>query len=118
MPDIDQTPVRSLYVGEVPTYLESLGHQAAGGPLPFRPRPAPSPDPIESAGWIRLAEDRPVDALLLATMADAWAPLIFGVIAEPILVPTLTFNLFWRAIPRDDARWCLITLRTEAAASG
>jgi Thioesterase-like superfamily len=118
VPDIDQTPVRSLYVGEVPTYLSHWHIKPVVGLLPFTAPVRTLTDPIESAGWLRLVEDRPVDALLLATMADAWSPLIFGVIAEPILVPTLTFNLLWRGIPPEDARWCLTSLRTEAAASG
>jgi hypothetical protein len=118
VPTNEQASISSLYDGEVPTYLTHWQIKPVRGPLPFTAPISALHDPIECAGWLRLAEDRPVDALLLATMADAWAPLIFGVIAEPILVPTLTFNLLWRATPRDDARWCLTSLRTEAAASG
>jgi hypothetical protein len=50
-------------------------------------------------------------------MADAWAPVIFGVLEGPALVPTLSFNLLWRAQPTD-TRWCFITLRTEVVSEG
>jgi hypothetical protein len=50
-------------------------------------------------------------------MADAWAPVIFGVLDGPTLVPTLSFNLLWRA-QISDTRWCFITLRTETLSGG
>jgi hypothetical protein len=118
VPAAGETESRSFYAGASPVYLDHWEIRPLRGHVPFA---APTRDliaPIDSAGWIRLREDRPVDAGVLAAMADAWAPLVFGVIAEPMLVPTLSFNLLWRATPRAEDRWCLISLRTEASAGG
>jgi hypothetical protein len=118
VPAAGETPVRSLYEGASPTYLDHWEIRPVRGHLPFAAPTRDVTEPIDCAGWIRLREDRPVDAGVLVAMADAWAPLVFGVIAEPMLVPTLSFNLLWRATPGADARWCLISLRTEASAGG
>jgi hypothetical protein len=118
LPAAGESQVQSLYEGASPVYLDHWEIRPLAGPLPFT---APTRDltaPIDCAGWIRLREDRAVDAGVLAAMADAWAPLVFGVIAQPMLVPTLSFNLLWRATPRAEDRWCLISLRTEASAGG
>lgn len=117
-PAVHETPVQSLYAGNAPTYLDHWELRPLRGHLPFRAPRQELTEPLEVSGWIRLREDRPVDASLLATMADAWAPVVFGVLDKPMLVPTLSFNLMWRAGPAATARWCLVALRTEASAGG
>lgn len=113
-----ETPVQSLYEGASPVYLGHWEIRPVRGHLPFAAPTRELTEPIANTGWIRLREDRPIDAEVLVAMADAWAPLVFGVIAEPMLVPTLSFNLLWRGQPGPAARWCLISLRSEASAGG
>ena len=108
---------RSLYEGASPAYLDHWEIQPVSGHLPFSSPMNTPGGPLDCAGWIRLREDRPVDASLLAAMADAWAPVIFGVLEGPAVVPTLSFNLLWRAQP-SSTQWCFITLRTEAVLGG
>jgi acyl-CoA thioesterase FadM len=109
--------VRPLYEGPSPAYLEQWEFKPVRGHLPFS-SPMDTPvGPLECAGWIRLREHRSVDATLLAAMADAWPPVIFGVLEGPTLVPTLSFNLVWRA-PSSRTRWCFIVLRTEELSGG
>jgi acyl-CoA thioesterase len=61
-----------------------------------------------SAAWIRLAEPRPVDAPLLATLADALPPAVFALARErgeigP--VPTIDLTLHFRSsLPPPDTR--------------
>jgi acyl-CoA thioesterase len=64
------------------------------GPLPFVQ--AAAPDAV-SGGWMRLREERPLDAPLLALYADAWWPAIFVREPLPIGVPTVDLTVHFRA---------------------
>jgi hypothetical protein len=108
---------RSLYEAAAPAYLDHWEIQPVRGHLPFSSPRDTLGGPLDCAGWIRLREQRPIDSPLLAAMADAWAPVIFGVIEGPVFVPTLSFNLLWRSHPLD-TQWCFITLHTEAVSEG
>jgi hypothetical protein len=108
---------QSIYRAASPAYLDHWEIQPVYGHLPFSsPMDTPA-GPLDCAGWIRLREQRPIDAPLLAAMADAWAPVIFGVLERPVPVPTLSFNLLWRTHPLD-TQWCFITLHTQAVSEG
>jgi acyl-CoA thioesterase len=64
------------------------------GPLPFVQPPA---DEALTGGWIRLREDRPLDAPLLALYADAWWPALFVRTPLPVGVPTIDLTVHFRA---------------------
>ena len=64
------------------------------GPLPFVEPPAPE---AVTGGWLRLREDRPLDAPLLALYADAWWPATFVRTPVPVAVPTIDLSLHLRA---------------------
>ncbi len=48
----------------------------------------------ESGGWIRLAEPEPIDAIVVAAMADAWVPAAFAIVDAP--VPTIDLTVHFR----------------------
>jgi acyl-CoA thioesterase len=52
-----------------------------------------------SGGWIRLAEPRPMDHLLLAALTDAWVPPIFVTLPpdRPVGVPTIDLTIHFRS---------------------
>ena len=81
-------------------------------------------DEAVSGGWIRLAEPRPVDHLLMAALTDAWMPPIFTTVTmeKPVGVPTIDLTIHFRApLPveglADDA-WLFVHFRTRVAAEG
>ena len=57
----------------------------------------------ETGGWIRLAEPQPVDAIVVAAMADAWFPAAFAIVDAPVPTVDLTDPLPRRAPVRR--RW-------------
>lgn len=48
-------------------------------------------------GWIRLAEPRIADDLLVAAYSDAWMPSLFPVVREPLAAPTIDLTIHFRA---------------------
>lgn len=75
-----------------------------------------------TGGWIAPAEPRPLDALLVAAMMDAWVPPIFCRVTEPMGVPTVDLTIHFRtALPPEgvaDGAHLLARFRSEVAADG
>lgn len=75
-----------------------------------------------AGGWMRLAEHRPVDALLAAAMTDGWIPPMFSRVAEPVVVPTVDLTIHFRAgLPHpgcDPDGFVLAVFRTSVAHEG
>jgi acyl-CoA thioesterase len=74
----------------------------------------------EVAAWLRLREPRPVDPVLLATIADALAPAVFPKAAVPVSATTIDLTVHFRA-PADaepDDGWSLATFRSTVAVDG
>lgn len=75
-----------------------------------------------TGGWMRLSEQRPYDAALLAAMSDAWFPAIFTRLPPPFGVPTIDLTVHIRsvaallALRRDD--WVAVRFRTTTAVEG
>ena len=103
-------------------------------PIPLRERyetrhaiggaPFSGADEAVSGGWIRLAEPRPVDHLLMAAFTDAWLPPIFTKVTmeKPLGVPTIDLTVHFRApLPVDglapDA-WLFVLFRSRVASEG
>src|SRR5204862_422038 len=59
-------------------------------------RPLPPP---HVGGWMRAAQPRPADPILLAALTDAWVPAAFGHMEQPTFVPTIDLTIHWRAAP-------------------
>jgi acyl-CoA thioesterase len=47
-------------------------------------------------GWIRLAEPRLADALLVAAFTDAWVPSVYPRLAQPLATPTIDLTIHFR----------------------
>jgi acyl-CoA thioesterase len=73
-----------------------------------------------AGGWIRLADPRPVDHVLVAALTDAWMPPLFTRVSERIGVPTIDLTVHFRA-PLEaspDDEWFLVVFRSQTAADG
>jgi acyl-CoA thioesterase len=77
-------------------------------------------DRAEMTTWLRLAEPRPVDPVLLATIADAAPPAIFYKAASPVVATTIDLTVHFRAdssVPPGDG-WCLAAFRSCVGVDG
>jgi acyl-CoA thioesterase len=96
--------------------------------MPFRDhfelRPALGPrvfsgeGPAITGGWIRLRDERPLDAPLLVALTDAWWPAPYGPAERILIAPTIDLTVHLRAPlprPHDDV---LIEVRSDTAAEG
>lgn len=55
-------------------------------------------------GWYRLREPQTIDAVVAATLLDAWAPPVFARATEQIVCPTIDLTMHFRsALPLDGA---------------
>lgn len=76
----------------------------------------------ETAGWIRLVEQRPYDVALVAAIADAWYPAVFTRLTERFGVPTVDLTVHIRGVAAmqrmrpDD--WMAARFRTTIADEG
>jgi acyl-CoA thioesterase len=73
-----------------------------------------------TGGWIRLADPRPLDHLLIAALTDAWMPPVFSRLGERVGVPTVDLTIHFRATvdPAEADEWCLVRFRSQMAADG
>lgn len=102
---------------------------AEGAPdIPFRHRfdvrPALGAPPFtagptaETGGWIRTADDDPVDDVLLAAITDSWPPAVFSRLEGPVGVPTIELTIHFRGDPPRRPEWCLVRFRTLEVGAG
>lgn len=114
---------------EPPDALGGRSDRPAGAPdIPFRHRfdvrPALGSAPFtagpraESGGWIRTADDDPVDDVLLAALTDSWPPAVFARFEAPIGVPTIELTIHLRGAPSGRPDWCLVRFETREVGSG
>jgi len=55
-------------------------------------------------GWFRLEEPQVADDIVVATYIDAWPPVMFPIVTEPIVAPTLDLTIhFRRELPLEGA---------------
>lgn len=87
------------------------------GTLPFSARPG---DDVRarSGGWLRPAEQVPIDEVVLAAMADAWMPPVFSRLTEPLAVPTIDLTIHFRALPADPLGFCFVLFESPVAIDG
>ena len=81
---------------------------------------ARSPPPRVGA-WMRAAEPRPADPVLLAALTDAWVPAAFAHMEQPTFVPTIDLTIHWRAapgVPAGEHPWVLGLFSTRLGAGG
>ncbi len=81
-----------------PAFTDWLTMQHRFGEPPFS-----GADRGETGGWLGLREERPIDALTIAVLADAWFPAPWPRLSELAPAPTIDLTLHFRApLPLDD----------------
>ena len=77
-------------------------------------------DRAEVGCWLRLTEPRPLDPVLLATLADAAAPAIFPKAATPVAATTIDLTVHFRGSVEDPPYdgWALAMFRSTVAVDG
>ncbi len=69
-----------------------------------------------TGGWLRLRDERPLDAATLVALTDSWFPAVMR--TEPVAVPTLELTVHLRGrLPREPD-WTLGRYRTRLARHG
>ena len=103
MPDVDppgerETPARELRNAPPPPFLQRLWMHHRFGAKPFT-----RADRAEVGGWLGLREPRPLDALAIAVLADAWFPAPWPRLAALAPAPTIDLTIHFRApVPVDE----------------
>jgi len=103
MPAVDppkgREPIESTGRRIAPDFTQRLSMQRRFGELPFT-----GAERGEVGGWIGLVEERPIDALSLAVIADAWFPAPWPRLTELAPAPTIDLTIHFRTpLPLDDA---------------
>jgi acyl-CoA thioesterase len=96
-----------------PPFLQHLSMQGRFGAPPFS-----GADHAETGGWIRLREQRPVDSLAVALLADAWFPAAWARLRKLAPAPTIEMTVYFRASLPLDGSLLLARFRTRLVRDG
>ena len=99
---------------DMPPFSRQWEIRPAIGEAPF----SRAEGPTLTGGWIKLLEEQPLDAPLVAQLADAWLPPVFVRLKEPNAVPTIDLTIHFRAdlpLPGD---YALATFQSRYAGGG
>ncbi len=102
-----------------PPFTRQLVFQQRLGTVPF----AGSEQPMEIAGWLGMADPRPLDALSLAFLCDALFPAPFVRLKGPAVSPTIDLTVHFRTVlPRTEdpeaGKLCLARFRAGVLHEG
>lgn len=86
------------------------------GDPPFQPREHGAV--ARCGGWLRPAEQVPVDEIVLAAMSDAWLPPVFSRHAVQLAVPTVDLTIHFRSLPSDPLDFCFVEFDSPVAHAG
>lgn len=84
----------------------------------YEMRPVSAP---HVGAWMRAAQPRPADPVLLAALTDAWIPAAFSHMEHPTFVPTIDLTIHWRAapgVPAAEHPWVLGVFDSRLGAGG
>ena len=82
-----------------PAFLDRLTMQRRFGELPFT-----QAESMLTGGWLGLLEEREIDALTVALLADAWFPTPWPRLRRLAPAPTIEMTVLFRApLPLDDS---------------
>ncbi|HEX9057273.1 MAG TPA: thioesterase family protein [Ktedonobacterales bacterium] len=103
--------------GPHPAFTAQYEYRWAIGDLPFT-----GSEHARVGGWIRLAEPRPADALLVAAYTDAWIPSVYPRLTAQMGTPTVDLTIHFRTrLPLPDMRdedFYLAVFQSRLAAEG
>ena len=102
MPEVEpaqgREPVGDLGRGTPPAFTENLTMQHRFGQPPFT-----SASEGEAGGWLGLREERQVDSLAIAVLADAWFPAPWPRLKALAPAPTIDLTIHFRSsLPLPD----------------
>jgi acyl-CoA thioesterase len=102
MPEVEpadeRRPPGPLPSGDRPAFTDHLTMQWRFGDPPFS-----GSDRGETGGWLALREERPVDALTVCVLADAWFPAPWPRLEALAPAPTIDLTVHFRApLPLPD----------------
>ena len=107
---------------DVPRPSELATLEPPPGQLPILSNYEMRPLELPRVGtWMRTAEPRPADPILLAALTDAWMPSAFTHMDQPNFVPTIDLTIHWRAapgVPAGEHPWVLGLFTTRLGAGG
>ena len=92
-PDAERAPGRELPEAKPPEFVQRLTMQHRFGPAPFS-----GAELGETGGWLGLREERPIDELAIAVLADAWFPAPWPRLAALAPAPTIDLTIHFRAL--------------------
>jgi acyl-CoA thioesterase len=75
----------------IPPFLGNFDMRWAMGAVPYS-----GSDEAIVGGWFRMEEPQIADDVVVATYMDAWPPVMFPVVTEPIVAPTLDLTIHYR----------------------
>lgn len=109
----------TLQAHGAPPFTRQLVFQQRAGTTPF----SSSEQPMEIAGWLGLADPRPIDALSLAFFSDALFPPVLVRLTEPAVCPTVDLTVHFRSRPQstptpDSTELCLVRFRSSVVREG
>jgi acyl-CoA thioesterase len=99
---------------DLPPFTRQWEVRPAVGELPF----SGSDVDALTGGWIRPLDEHPIDAALVAQLADAWVPAVFVRLRDPDPVPTIDLTIHFRAELPLPADYVLSTFESRAAHGG
>jgi len=98
-PPQGREPVAQLGRDDPPAFTERLTMQHRFGEPPFS-----GAERGETGGWLGLREERPLDALAIAVLADAWFPAPWPRLSALAPAPTIDLTLHFRVpLPQPDS---------------
>jgi acyl-CoA thioesterase len=98
-PPAGRGPIEDLGRGAPPSFTRLLSMQQRFGDGPFT-----GSDRGETGGWLGLREERPVDALTIAVLADAWFPAPWPRLKALAPAPTIDLTIHFRVpLPLPDS---------------
>ena len=71
-----------------------------------------------TGGWIRPLDEHPIDAALVAQLADAWIPAVFVRMTQPDPVPTIDLTIHFRADLPLPADYVVSVFESRVSAGG
>ncbi len=102
---------------EVPTNLVPIAAFFEFRPV-FGAPPFTGAPEAQTGGWLRLREERRLDARLLAVSTDAWWPVPFLRLPAPIAAPTIDLTIHFRAAPPPEPGTPVLARFTSRTAHG
>lgn len=76
----------------IPPFIKNFRMLATMGDIPFT-----GAEHAKMGGWFRLADPLVADPVVVATLMDAWPPVVFPVATEPLVAPTIDLTIYFRA---------------------